>query len=302
MSYTNETTHYGIPKPLGSDLTVPMDYNTAADAVDAALFEAQSNASQAAEDASNAVDTANQAASDVGDIGSDLNTVKGRVTALEQSDVIQDNKIAGLETAMPTKFDSVGIADAYVNGLTYNVGDVVTYNGQRYICNTAITAAEPFDQSKWTAKDIQTDLDQIESDVAGHTHREMTDGRTCAQIFGGLATVFNALTEAQKSRAKLIYGNTASANRTTFKVGGFSDTLGIFESMEVSYIAGDSVFVTSLHTIKISTVSTNCERLQFNISANQAPTSNVVVNSTGVINYNDVIGSPSDTHYFELIY
>lgn len=166
MAYTNETTHFSIPLPLGSDLTTPMDYNTAAAAVDAALFEAQTNASQAASDASNAVDTANQAASDVGDLGGDLNTLTGRVTALEQSDVIQDNKIGNLEIKVPTKFDSVGIADAYVNGLTYAVGDIVTYNGQRYVCNTAVTAAEPFDADKWTAKDIQTELDQINTNLS----------------------------------------------------------------------------------------------------------------------------------------
>lgn len=171
MSYTNETVHFSIPLPLGSDLTTPMDYNTAAAAVDAALFEAQTNASQAATDASNAVDTANQAASDVGDLGGDLNTLTGRVTALEQSDVIQDNKIANLEIKVPTKFDSVGIADAYVNGLTYAVGDIVTYNGQRYVCNTAVTAAEPFDADKWTAKDIQAELDQINSALADVEHK-----------------------------------------------------------------------------------------------------------------------------------
>ena len=159
--YTNETVHFGIPLPLGSDLTTPMDYNTAAAAVDAALFEAQTNASQAASDAYNAVDTANDAASAVGDLGGDLNTLTGRVTALEQSDVIQDNKIDNLEIKVPTKFDSVGVADAYLNGLTYAIGDVVTYNGQRYVCNTAVTAAEPFDADKWTAKDIQAELDQI---------------------------------------------------------------------------------------------------------------------------------------------
>ena len=45
MSYTNETTHYGIPLPLGSDLTTPMDYNESMQAVDTALFGAVSDAS-----------------------------------------------------------------------------------------------------------------------------------------------------------------------------------------------------------------------------------------------------------------
>ena len=169
MSYTNETVHFGIPLPLGSDLTTPMDYNTAAAAVDAALFEAQTNSSQAVSDASNAVDTANQAASQVGDLGGDVNTLGGRVTALEQSDVIQNNKIANLENKVPTKFDSVGVADAYVDGLTYAIDDVVTYNGQRYVCNTAVTAAEPFDADKWTAEDIQTELDEINTALSATT-------------------------------------------------------------------------------------------------------------------------------------
>lgn len=161
MSYTNETVHFSIPLPLGSDLTTPMDYNPAFEAIDAAIFEAQTNASQATSDASNAVETANNAASAVGDLGGDVNSISGRVTALEESDIIKGNKIDNLETKMPTKFDSVGIADAYINGLTYAVGDVVTYNGQRYVCNTAVTAAEPFDADKWTAKDIQAELDQL---------------------------------------------------------------------------------------------------------------------------------------------
>ena len=51
MSYTNETTHFGIPLPLGSDLTTPMDYNEAFEAVDGALFGAQGDASTANENA-----------------------------------------------------------------------------------------------------------------------------------------------------------------------------------------------------------------------------------------------------------
>lgn len=197
MAYTNETTHFSIPLPLGSDLTTPMDYNTAAAAVDAALFEAQTNASQAATDASNAVDTANQAASDVGDLGGDLNRLTGRVTALEQSDVIQDNKIDNLEIKVPTKFDSVGIADAYVNGLTYAVGDIVTYNGQRYVCNTAVTAAEPFDADKWTAKDIQAELDQINTALLKWHFKQSTyttdaNGRVSFPDISGVITDHNA--------------------------------------------------------------------------------------------------------------
>ena len=165
MSYTNETTHYGIPKPLGTDLTVPMDYNEAADAIDQALFDASTNASEAVTAAANAVDAASDAVEEVGSLGTEVNSLKGRTSALETSDVIQNNKIDALENQGVTKFDSVGIADAYVNGLTYSVGDVVTYNGQRYECITAVVAAEPFDADKWSAKDVETVLNDIKSDL-----------------------------------------------------------------------------------------------------------------------------------------
>lgn len=163
--YTNETTHYGIPKPLGTDLTVPMDYNDAADAIDQALFDASTNATEAVTAAANAVDAATDAVEEVGSLGTEVNNLKGRTSALETSDVIQNNKIDALENQGVTKFDSAGVADPYVNGLTYSVGDVVTYNGQRYKCITAVVAAEPFDADKWSAEDIETVINDIKSDL-----------------------------------------------------------------------------------------------------------------------------------------
>ena len=61
MAYTNETTHFGFPLPLGSDLTVPMDYNESLEEADTALFEAQTNAAGAVGTAGNALTVANEA-------------------------------------------------------------------------------------------------------------------------------------------------------------------------------------------------------------------------------------------------
>lgn len=61
MAYTNETTHFGFPLPLGTDLTVPMDYNESLEAADTALFEAQTNAAGAVGTAGNALTIANEA-------------------------------------------------------------------------------------------------------------------------------------------------------------------------------------------------------------------------------------------------
>ena len=205
MSYTNETTHYGIPKPLGTDLTVPMDYNEAADAIDQALFDASTNATEAVTAANNAVEAAAEAVEDVGDLGTEVNSLKGRTSALETSDVIQNNKIDNLENQGVTKFDSAGIADPYVNGLTYSVGDVVTYNGQRYKCITAVVAAEPFDADKWSAEDVETVLNDIKSDLAeviiGSVQGDGT--KTWSQALMALATAFNSVGVTSKKINKL---------------------------------------------------------------------------------------------------
>ncbi len=195
MSYTNSTTHYGFPLPLGTDLTVPMDYNQAMNDIDENLFDAVTDASTAATAAANAVETANGAAADVADLGSTVNAHGGRLTSLEQHDIVQDNKIDAAETAIDNKFDSVGIADAYLNGLTYAVGDVVTYNGQRYKCITAVTAAEPFDSDKWQGEDVQTVIDDIYSSLSGLYQFKSTRTVTLATA-DGTKTIGQLLTQA----------------------------------------------------------------------------------------------------------
>ena len=164
--YTNQTTHYAIPLPLGTDLTTPMDYNEAMQALDTAVWGATQDAATATSDASNAVETANQAASDVGTLG-------GRVNTLEATVETQGNAIVGLVntttsqgTAIGNKFNSVAVADAYSPTSTYSVGDVVTFEGNRYKCITAVTTGEPFDVDKWQGEDIQTVIDEIKSDLS----------------------------------------------------------------------------------------------------------------------------------------
>lgn len=43
------------------------------------------------------------------------------------------------------------IADEYDDTSTYNVDEYVIYEGVLYKCTTAVTVAEPFDNTKWTA-------------------------------------------------------------------------------------------------------------------------------------------------------
>lgn len=50
------------------------------------------------------------------------------------------------------------IAPAYDATATYSVGDYVTYNKTLYKCTTAITTAEAFDDTKWTAVKVGGEL------------------------------------------------------------------------------------------------------------------------------------------------
>jgi len=50
MAYTNQTTHYGLPLPTSGDKSTFLDTNESFGRVDAALYEAQTNASAATQD------------------------------------------------------------------------------------------------------------------------------------------------------------------------------------------------------------------------------------------------------------
>ena len=53
------------------------------------------------------------------------------------------------------KADKSIISDAYDNTATYVVGDVVIYGDVLYKCHTAVTVAEDFDSTKWTATTVE---------------------------------------------------------------------------------------------------------------------------------------------------
>lgn len=134
MGYTNETTHYGIPLPLGSDLTTPMDYNTAAEAVDAAVFEAVSNSSGAVDTAAEAVQTANAAAT----------TAAGAVTEAQTAHAVADAATTAAGTAQNTA-NAAQIAVDNLESQTRTIAQV-TADGVKtrtQLLNELYTAAKP---------------------------------------------------------------------------------------------------------------------------------------------------------------
>lgn len=64
---------------------------------------------------------------------------------------------------MVKNYISPGVAAQYSSSATYNVGDYVIYNGQLYRCNTAITTAEAWTASHWTAAVLGNDVVDLKS-------------------------------------------------------------------------------------------------------------------------------------------
>lgn len=168
MSYANGTPFLNLAQTIGTDHRDWFDENAAKLDLDTKMKTLWDGAS----------DTATILASlqeSVASLDTDVSTLQGvvsghtsTITTINESLVLINTALNALNTQVTNKFDSAGIADPYdaTYGI-YSVGDVVTYNGQRYVCDTAVTAAEPFDVSKWSAEDIQTVIDHINTALAG---------------------------------------------------------------------------------------------------------------------------------------
>ena len=79
-----------------------------------------------------------------------------------------------IETSINQAEANIG-GEEYDNTETYEVGDVVKYEGQLYSCITAITTPEEFDSTKWQATDLLKSAGGNEiaigsaSDITGRT-------------------------------------------------------------------------------------------------------------------------------------
>ena len=185
----------------------------------------------------------------------------------------------------------------------YSAGSYVVWKEQLYKVLTQINSGTAFVVgTNIVADTVGAELTQINSDLPlTHSHREMSNGRTCAQIFGALATVLNSLTEQEKIGAKLVYGNTASVNRGVWSLKGMSAQGGIFSVTEATYSAGNTSYILGGTEASISTDSAQCYQVTEKVAASTV--SGAVSNiASAKIESSDVIGSVSDTHYYELVW
>lgn len=106
-----------------------------------------------------------------------------QTTAKDLIDAINEAAISG---------GNSNIADDYDNTQTYVVGDYCIYEGDLYRCITAVTVAESFDSTKWTAVLVTDELGQGGTTVVANPSGAATDdlekiqiGNTIYEIVGG---------------------------------------------------------------------------------------------------------------------
>lgn len=126
-----------------------------------------------------------------------------------------DNLITsgGVASALKGKADITDIAPAYDPTSTYAVGDIVSYDGDIYKCNTAISVAEAWDSTHWTRKSVQELIEENVPDLSGYV------ATTGAQTIAGTKTFtgnvkFNSIINSDNSSIRFyvpIRPNTSGA-------------------------------------------------------------------------------------------
>lgn len=219
MSYTNGTPFLNLPQTIGSDHRDWFDTNEAFLNMDGKFKTLWDDSGSAASAIAALQELTATLQTDLTSLEGTVDTHTSALSTINEALVLINGTLATLNTSVATKFDSAGIADPYdaAHGI-YEVDDVVTYNGQRYVCSTAVTAAEPFDADKWTAEDVQSVLGPIKNSVSIFDNfvdeREYqifsisadgvkTDGQLLNELYALVQSTVNALPPARKRTLRI---------------------------------------------------------------------------------------------------
>lgn len=196
--YTNETTHFGIPLPLGSDLTTPMDYNEAAEAVDTALFEAQGDAATANENAAAAVETANATSEALGTLSTTVGGHTSQIAALAARMTGAENDITDVRSDLEDMITAYNEPTA-TSTHAYSAGDYFIYNDVLYKANDTIAiGATIVPNTNCEATNVATEVTEVKSaltDKADLTSLPILSVQKCTTqssgYTGGVSGTFN---------------------------------------------------------------------------------------------------------------
>ena len=155
MSYSNQTPYIGFPIRSATDTFNTMDNNEAFEVADTKIKEAHDNAETATTDAASAVETAGEAKTIAEGAAGDIDRIDGTLDEHAERLVILSNRQTSQAAAIKTKAAATSIGNLYdpEDGV-YAIDDLVVYDGQLYVCTTAVTVPEAFDPAKWDARDV----------------------------------------------------------------------------------------------------------------------------------------------------
>lgn len=166
MSYAGGTTHYDFPQIVSSDRPTFADFNEAFRTLDTKLFGLEGDASTTDGRLDTLEGKMSTAEGDIVDLKSADIRIEGKADANAEAITLLQGTVGTHTGQIATKADMVAIGDVYLTTQGYTQDDVVMYNGQRYVCTTTYTTGEPFDADKWTAVDVNTELAQLNSELA----------------------------------------------------------------------------------------------------------------------------------------
>lgn len=174
MGSTNFSTHYSIPLPLGTDLTTPMDYNEAAEAVDTALFGAVTDAGNASDAAAAAVSTANVASEAVDTVSADLVQEKAKIVALQTRMTNAENEIDDVRADGQDSICAYNEPTA-TSTHAYAIGDYFFYNNTLYQTTASIAiGATITPDTNCETTNITSELIQINTALSSKQNKAWT--------------------------------------------------------------------------------------------------------------------------------
>ena len=178
MSIANGTTHYDYPQVQLNDRPTFADFNPAFADIDSKLYGLITGAStdhaaiEALQTGLGETDTL------LASVKNTADSASGKADVNAENITLLQAALGNTDRNVANKLDSVAIAEPYDSSAgTYNVGDIVVYQGQRYKCTTTVAVAEPFDADKWTGEDVQTVFEQINTALNGKV-----DAKTTADV------------------------------------------------------------------------------------------------------------------------
>ena len=318
MSFTNQTTHYGLPQWIGSDKpTYLVDQNNAYQTIDSEIYNANTAAGEAVTTANGAASTAAGAASTAADAVAAAQAASTTAdSALTEAQTANTNAQAAqtaagaAQTAAQAAQEAAAgnsitnLAPAYDPTITYVVGALVTQAGKLYECIVAVETPEQFDINKWDDKTTSevyardnVSYSKAQSDARyilnvnnkyrlSHRHAfrfEPESGETYGQMLTRLhsATPFSGLADNQTAQLNSIFINDYNLVASYPLLYSQSSAMGDIDASTIVDIASDTGIVAM------------CLR----IFSSWCHLSKAVIASNGTVTITDLTSQPATAMY-----